>query len=221
MCNLYAAARERAAVLARFGVKDNRAAWFEPKVAIFPGNTAPVIRLGSDGEKELEEMVWGFVRRPPGRAPGRVGNVRDDTILANRFWTDSFKARRALVPFSSYCEPVGEKPATWVWHALQSNIEARPLGAFPGIWKDYTGPVKKDGEAVTQRVFSFLTTSPNTLPAAVAHGRMPVLLTRDEEFSQWLLGTDEEALRLAKPFPAEEMRIVQEGLHRKDLLDAA
>jgi nucleotidyltransferase/DNA polymerase involved in DNA repair len=154
------------------------------------------------------------------RAPSRVGNVRDDTILSNRFWTSSFKERRALVPFSSYCEPIG-KPASWIWHALRSNREARPLGAFPAIWKDYTGPVKKDGENVTQRVFAFLTTSPNSLPAALEHGRMPVLLTRDEEFEQWLRGSEEEALGLARPYPAEDMRIVQEGSNRKDMLEAA
>lgn len=220
MCNLYACARERAAVLARFRVKDNRAAWFEPKAAIFPGYEAPVIRVGGEGERELERMVWGLVRRPPGRAPGRVSNVRDDTILSNRFWTPSFRERRALVPFSSYCEPVG-KPANWIWHALKSTTEARPLGAFPGIWKDYTGPVRKDGENVTQRVFSFLTTSPNTLPAAQEHGRMPVLLTREEEFEQWLHGSEEEAMSLARPYPSDGMRIVQEGPHRKDLLEAA
>lgn len=220
MCNLYAAARERAAVLGRFRVKDNRAAWFEPKAAIFPGNLAPVIRAVEDGDRQLEEMVWGFVRRPPNRAPTRVSNVRDDTILTNRFWTQSFRERRALVPFSSYCEPVGEKPASWVWHALKGNGEARPIGAFPGIWKDYTGPIKKDGEQVTQRVFSFLTTSPNEMPAAVEHGRMPVLLTREEEFEQWLHGTEDEALGLARPFPAEAMHVVQVGSHRKDMLEA-
>lgn len=220
MCNLYSCARERAAVLKRFRVKDNRAVWFEPKPAIFPGYEAPVVLEDDDGERCLELMTWGFVRRPPGRAPSRTGNARDDTVLNNRFWTSSFRERRVLVPFSSYCEPVG-KPAVWIWHALKSNVEARPLGAFPGIWKEYTGPVKKDGDIVTQRVFAFLTTTPNQLPAAVEHGRMPVLLTEEYEFERWLRGSEVEALALAKPYPAEDMRIVQEGPHRKDLLDAA
>jgi putative SOS response-associated peptidase YedK len=220
VCNLYSQTKDRMTVMMRFKLKENRTAWFEPKASIFPGYEAPVVRVGPDGERELERMVWGFVRRPPGRAPSRVSNVRDDTILGNRFWTASFRERRALVPFSSYCEPIG-KPASWIWHALASTAEARPLGAFPGIWKDYTGPVRKDGETVTQRVFSFLTTSPNSLPAAQEHGRMPVLLTREDEFEQWLHGSEEEAMRLARPFPAEDMRIVQEGQHRKDLLDAA
>ena len=220
MCNLYSQTKDRMTVMMRFKLQENRTAWFEPKSAIFPGYQAPIIRVAEDGDRMLEEAIWGFVRRPPGTAPGRVGNVRDDTILSNRFWTSSFKERRALVPFSSYCEPIG-KPASWIWHALRSNREARPLGAFPAIWKDYTGPVKKDGENVTQRVFAFLTTSPNALPAAQEHGRMPVLLTRDEEFEQWLRGSEEEALGLARPYPAGDMRIVQEGPNRKDMLEAA
>lgn len=70
-------------------------------------------------------------------------------------------------------------------------------------------------------VFAFLATSPNSLPAAIEHGRMPVLLTRDEEFEQWLRGNEEEALQLARPYEADKMRIVQEGAQRKDLLEAA
>lgn len=208
-------------VLMRFGLRENRAAWFEPKAAIFPGNEAPVIRLAEYGERELEVMTWGFVRRPPNRAPSRVGNARDDTILANRFWTPSFRERRCLVVASSYCEPIGERPATWHWHALRGDNDARPLFAFPGFWRDYTGPIRKDGEDVTQRVFAFLTCGPNGLPAAEFHGRMPVLLTTDEGFATWLHGSAEEALALARPYPAAGMRIVQSGADRKDLLSAA
>lgn len=216
MCNLYSMTRDRAKMLARFGVKDNRATFFEPKAAIFPGHEAPVVRIADDGERMLEMMYWGFVRRPPGKAPGRVGNVRNDQILVNKFWTASFRERRCLVPVSSYCEPVGLKPAKWYWHALKGS-EDRPLFAFPGIWRDYTGPIKKDGENVTQRVYSFLTCQPNELPAAQHHERMPVLLTKVEEFETWLHGSAEEALALAKPFSAEAMQIVQQGSDRKDL----
>lgn len=205
-------------VMMRFKLQENRTAWFEPKVAIFPGNQAPIIRVADDGERMLEEAFWGFVRLPKGKAPGRVGNVRNDTILSNRFWTDSFRKRRCLVPFSSYCEPLGLKPASWWWHALEAEDDDRPLGAFPGIWRDYEGPIKKDGEAVRQRVFAFMTCEPNTLESARAHERMPVLLRKDEEFETWLRGSEAEALALAKPYPAQSMRVVQKGAARKDLL---
>lgn len=221
MCNLYSCNSERTRLLRHFRVSDNRAAWFEPKAAIFPGNEAPFIRVAEDGSRELQNGNWGFVRRPHGKAPARTGNCRDDQIVVNRFWTPSFRERRCLVPFTSYCEPLNERPAEWCWHRIVDGDDERPLGAFPGIWQTYTGPVRKDGEDVTQTVFAFMTCGPNALETAIAHGRMPVLLNREDQFEQWLYGSEEEALALAKPFPAEGLRIFQRGAARKDLLEAA
>ena len=39
------------------------------------------------------------------------------------------------------------------------------------------------------KVFSFVTTTPNKLVAAINHKRMPVILTKKEEFKTWLTGT--------------------------------
>jgi putative SOS response-associated peptidase YedK len=54
----------------------------------------------------------------------------------------------------------------------------------------------------------------------INHERMPVLLTREEEFETWLRGSSKEALALAREYPPERMRIVQEGLDKEDLLAA-
>lgn len=213
-------------MLRLFRVADNRATATRPLPAIFPSDLAPVVRADGDGERELVEMNWGFIRRQKTKDDSaytyrRVGNVRDDTILKSPFWKTSFKERRCLVPASSYCEPNGS-PATWHWFSLmprETGVE-RPLFAFPGIWMTYTGPLKKDGPDVVQEVYSFLTTTPNELTASINHERMPVLLTREDQFEAWLKAPMEEALALAKPYSAEEMRIVQAGMERKDLLAA-
>ena len=47
---------------------------------------------------------------------------------------------------------------------------------------------------------------------------MPVLLTETAQFDLWLHGSDEDAMTLAKPYPSKEMRIVQEGFEKNDLL---
>lgn len=227
MCNLYSNTRAREAMLRLFRVADNRATATTPLPAIFPSNLAPVVRAGGDGERELVEMNWGFIRKQKTKDGSahtykRVGNVRDDTILKSPFWKSSFNARRCLVPASSYCEPKGYAPAVWNWFSLlprETGVE-RPLFAFPGIWMTYQGPLKKDGPDVVQDVYSFLTTTPNELTASINHERMPVLLTREEAFEAWLTGTAEEALNLARPFPAADMRIVQVGAERQDLLAA-
>jgi putative SOS response-associated peptidase YedK len=222
MCNLYSQTRNRDAIIRLFKVSSNRAEMVTPLQAIFPANLAPVVRLAPDRERELVNLNWGFVRRPPGRASSRVGNVRDDQIQTNPFWRESFVQRRCLVPASSYSEPQGEKPATWHWFTLDrpGDASARPLFAFAGIWNTYRGPVKKDGIDVVQDVYSFMTTLPNELTASINHERMPVLLTREEEFDAWLRGTPKDAFALARTFPAEHMHLVQSGLERRDKLEA-
>ena len=147
--------------------------------------------------------------------------MRDDKLRTSAFWRDSFEQRRCLVPASAFCEPNGDvKPATWHWFAINGG-EDRPLFAFPGIWKRYRGPVKKDGLNVDIETYAFLTTTPNPLVATINHERMPVLLTREEEFEAWLRGPADEAFALLHEYPAEQMRVVQEGLDKEDLLSAA
>jgi putative SOS response-associated peptidase YedK len=202
-----------------FKVSDNRLPLFEWADAIFPGNTAPIIRNAADGERELVNQSWGFVLLMDGKAPRRVTNVRDDKIRSSGFWKGSFEERRCLVPASSFSEPKGLKPAVWHWFALKGD-EPRPLFAFAGIWRTYKGPLKKDGEPIELDVFAFMTTTPNTLVSTINHERMPVILTKEEEFQQWLNGTSNDAYLLVKQYPSTEMQIVQFGSEKKDLLAA-
>ena len=219
MCNLYSMTRVPEAVRHLFGVAHNRAAAFDPAPAIFPGYVAPIVRRASDGERELVTMNWGFMLLQKERAPRRVTNVRDDKILTSPFWRTSFEQRRCLVPASSYCEPKGEKPATWHWFAVNGE-DQRPLFAFPGVWTRYRGPIKKDGADVDQEVFAFMTTEPNELTASINHERMPVLISDPADFDDVAFGPPEEAFRLARSYAAEQMRIVQSGADREDLLAA-
>ena len=77
---------------------------------------------------------WGFVLLQKEKAPKRVTNIRDDKAQT-KFWKPSFEQRRCLVPASSYCEPKGEKPATWHWFSINGD-DARPVFAFPGVWTE-------------------------------------------------------------------------------------
>lgn len=246
MCNLYSNTRSRDANRALFRVSDNRAYGFEPMAAIFPKSVAPIVRVAADGEREMVPATWGFPLLREGYAPRPVTNVRDDTVQTSRFWRPSFEARRCLVPASSYCEPDSNTPAGWHWFALANGpsdahasgasgpgasgarsasaprheIHDRPLFAFPGIWKRYRGPLKKDGPEVEVDVYAFMTTAPNGLTATIMHDRMPVLLTEPEEFDTWLSGPPDAAYRLVRTLPAERMRIVQSGIQKRDLLGA-
>ena len=218
MCNLYSMTAAREAVLRLFRIGHNRATAIDALPAIFPGHTAPIVRLAADGERELVPMSWGFVLLQDGRAPKRVTNTRDDKI-ASPFWRASLAQRRCLVPATSFAEPHDDrKPATWHWFAIDGS-EPRPLFAFAGIWQRWRGPVRKDGPAVELDVFSFMTTLPNALTASINHERSPVLLTTVADCDAWLGGDATAARTLMKPCPAERMRIVQEGFDKLDRLD--
>ena len=62
-----------------------------------------------------------------------------------------------------------------------------------------------------------MTTTPNALVETVNHERMPVLLATQEAQDLWMDGTDEEAFSLCKPYPPEEMRLVQTAYDKRDL----
>jgi hypothetical protein len=101
------------------------------------------------------------------------------------------------------------------------GADARPLFAFPGIWRGYKGPVKKDGPNVDIETYAFSTITPNPLVATINHERMPVLLAREEEFEAWLKGSPDEAFAPAREHPPDRMRMVQEGFDKEDLLRVA
>jgi putative SOS response-associated peptidase YedK len=220
MCNLYSLTPKQNVVARFFRVSHNRAVAFDPLHGIFPRYMAPVVRSAPDGDREMVMMSWGFMLLQQGRAPKPVTNVRDDKVTTG-FWRESFQTRRCLVPAGAFCEPNGDvKPATWHWFAIKGD-GPRPLFAFPGIWSRYRGPLKKDGPSVDIETYAFLTTTPNPLVAAINHERMPVLLTREEEFETWLRASPQEAFALAREYPPDQMQIVQEGLDKEDLLKAA
>lgn len=217
MCNLYSLTANREAMIRLFRISGNRAAATSPKDAIFPGHEAPVVRIASDGERELVQMSWGFVLPQAGKAPRRVTNTRDDKARTSSFWRDSFQNRRCLIPVTCFAEPREVTPATWHWFAINGD-EPRPLFAFAGLWCHHFGPIKKDGPSVDLDVYSFMTTTPNALVGTINHERMPVLLSTDLEFETWMQGSADEAFALIREYPPDQMRMVQSGFQKRDLL---
>ena len=64
-------------------------------------------------------------------------------------------------------------------------------------------------------LYAFMTATPNSLVATVNHERMPVLLTRPEEFDTWMGGPAQEAMALAQEYPPEQMQIVQTSYEKE------
>ncbi|UWQ77481.1 SOS response-associated peptidase [Leisingera sp. M658] len=219
MCNLYANIATAEAMRRLFQVSgdQDRIGNAEPRPAIFPKGLAPVVRRDADGKRQLIEMRWGFltpqVSKKTGKPikPAAWNNARDDKLRKSGLWRGSFEERRCLVPVTSFNETKGRQPATDYWFALKGdNPDGRPPFAFAGLWRSENPELIEDDE--TEFRHTVVTTEANELIRPIhAKGRMPVIL-EPGDYETWLTGDPKQASALVRTFPADSMRIVQQGL---------
>lgn len=219
MCNLYAntTSQELMRQLFRVDRDRDRLGNAEPLTGIWPKYPAPVVRLDPEGARELVRMHWGFLTPKVSAKTGKPlkpdawNNARDDKLLRNGMWKARFiNGGRCLIPASSFREAKGQRPATDVWFALRGEPdEDRPPFAFAGLWRASQPGI--DGEEYGWLTHTMITTTPNELVEPVHPTRMPVILD-PEDYETWLTGPDTEAMALLRPYPADRMRIVREGI---------
>ncbi|MDP4022052.1 SOS response-associated peptidase family protein [Methylobacterium sp. NEAU 140] len=211
MCNLYSLGRRGSADLSAYFAATRDEAGNMPELpAIFPDQMAPVVTGGAAG-RALTLMRWG-VPGPKAFGEHPVTNVRN---TASPHWRPWLKPEyRCLVPATAFSEYAGTKPRkTPVWFALD---EDRPLFAFAGIWRPWTGvrgtkAENPDRAEAEHRLFSFLTCPANGVVGPVHPKAMPVLLTKPEEWATWLDAPVPEALALQRPLSDDEMQEVARG----------
>jgi putative SOS response-associated peptidase YedK len=213
VCNLYSMTKGQDAIRQLFRVTNDRTGNLPPLPGIFPDYMAPVIRRGQDGERELVMARWGMPTPPKFRSgpiDRGVTNIRNAGSAHWRAWMNP--EFRCLVPATSFCEPTDlPDPATgrkqWTWFAL---TEDRPLFAFAGIWRSWTGTrgTQKNPVRGEHTLYGFLTTEPNAVVQPVHSKAMPVILTDPAEFDAWLESDVESALELQRPLSADRLRVV-------------
>jgi putative SOS response-associated peptidase YedK len=162
---------------------------------MYPKRQGLIVRM-EEGRLIAEAMKWGFTRTMPGKRPGttvtkQVTNVRN---LASPFWRSMLNepARRCLVPFSQFAEPVtgGGRAEHWF------TVKDRPIAAFAGIWRP-----TEEGNS-----YAFLTCEPNSLVAPLHPKAMPVIM--DEQYYRtWLTADWDEAQALAVCYPSQLMSV--------------
>ena len=191
-----------------FALSHDRAGNLPPLPAIFPDQSAPIVRHDADGQRELVMARWGLPGPVQAGAP-LVFNLRNAASPYWRRWLG--RANRCLAPVNAFCEYADTKPRkTPVWFAHE---ETRPLFAFAGVWIPWRGvrgpksaPVEGEHE-----LFAFLTTEANAIVAPIHPKAMPVVLSGAEAFDLWLNGETGDALRLQAPAPEGALRIVARG----------
>jgi len=220
MCNLYsytkgpAAIRELLKILRQYDLTGN----MEPLTGIYPNRMAPIVRLGPEGQLQLEMARWGMpAPQIPNRKPRNpyLTNIRNTD---SRYWQRWLKdpAHRCLVPFSSFSEPDNrglEEPGNpnprsiWTWFAFD---ETRPLAFFPGIWHEYEADrgTKAQPNVGRHLVYAFLTSDASVDVAPIHPDATPVILFNEIEREQWMSAPWEIARDLQKPPPAGALRIV-------------
>lgn len=202
VCNLYSMTKSREALVAYTRAMRDRTGNQPPLPAIFPDMMAPVVATSKEGLREVTMMRWGFPPAGGGKRP--VTNVRNLDSNYWRGWLDQTRFR-CVVPATSFVEYTDTAPKVAHWFALSDE---RPLFCFAGIWRPWSGVRgKEDG---THLLFSILTTAANELTKPIHAEAMPVMLTGDQ-IDTWLEGSPAEARALARPFPAEQMKIVLSG----------
>jgi putative SOS response-associated peptidase YedK len=208
MCNLYSLTKGQAAIRQLFRVHRDLTGNLPPLPGIFPDGMAPVIRDGSDGERELAMLRWGMPC-PPAYGGQPVTNIRNTKSPHWRAWLGL--KNRCLVPFTSFCEYADTKPRkTPTWFAGDGS---RPLLAFAGIWTTWRGTrgTKANPVEGEHHLFGFLTTEANAVVAPIHPKAMPVILRNETEFEGWLSAPADVALALQRPLPDDELVIVATG----------
>lgn len=210
MCNLYSLTKGQAAIVALVRAMRDRTGNMPPLPGIFPDMSAPVVRTGDDGTREMLMMRWGFP--PPPNMREIVTNVRNTKGGFWRKWLEP--QNRCLVPATSFAEWTDTKPKTTHWFALSQELsQERPLFFFAGIWRSWIGPrgPKKNPVQGEHLLYSILTTQSNDLVRPIHAQAMPVILTTPDECEAWMKAPVDEAPTLQRPLPNDALKIVASG----------
>jgi hypothetical protein len=204
---------------------------------IYPDYAAPIVRWEGD-ERVLASARWGMpsskkmifdnATKRADKLRAKGGEVDFQKILefepdsgttnvrntSSSHWRPHLApAQRCLVPFTAFSEPGRDAAGKYrpIWFKLAGD-DPEPLAFFAGIhFQGHTSVRKIKTGMETIDVFAFLTTEPNAEVGAVHPKAMPVILTRPEEWAQWLAAPTPRALELQRPLPDGELDIVAEG----------
>ncbi|UWU25469.1 SOS response-associated peptidase family protein (plasmid) [Rhizobium sp. CB3060] len=232
MCNLYNVTTNQEAIRQFTRAMIDSIGNLEPTLDVYPDRMGPVVRNTPAG-REMAMVRWGlpssqqalmqaakkradklqakgspfdFAQLLKMEPDGGTTNVRN---TSSKHWTRWLGIEnRCVVPFTRFPEPDygsrgegGRVPNAW----FAAN-EEQPLMFFAGIWVSQWRSVRKikEGE-ITADLYGFPTTEANRVVGEIHEKAMPVILRNVEEIELWLTASWEEAKRLQRPMPDDEL----------------
>ena len=175
-------------------INERQGELFAPAYNIAPSQSAPIIRLNDENEREVIRARWGLVpffwKKPLKEMKFSTFNARSETASSKASFRVPFKSRRCLVPISGYYEWKRIDKKTKIPHAIA--LRNRRWFCLAGLWDH----ADIDDEELLS--FTILTTAANDTLADI-HNRMPVIL-RPEDYETWLTGGIEAIAALCTPF---------------------
>ena len=223
MCNLYSNTMPQDAMRRLFSVVD-RLGNQAPLAAIFPDDEVPIVRIGTDGGRELVKARWGWDKTPR----GWVTNARN---LDTNWGVIRNVGQRCLVPATSFAEyhpsetipgakgnPI--KAATWFRMAGEKDPPAfRVSGLLPaleleGEWaaQEVRPGARRRGCGDARDDVPDLSAEP-CRPGDPSAGHVDT----QEEFETWLTANGDQAAALQRPLPDEKLAIAFVGAKADEL----
>jgi putative SOS response-associated peptidase YedK len=201
MCGRYRLSRSKEQLEQYFHTADWEDDW-RPRYNVAPTQQVPVIRQHPKGPvRQISTMGWGLIPHWARDTSGAASaiNARSETAPEKPAFRDPLRLRRCLIPADGFYE--WKRTATSK-QPFCFDVNGGELFAFAGLWDGW-----KDSNGRWLKTCSILTTTPNTVTAAV-HDRMPVILD-PASYDLWLNpGLQDVAVvsELLKPFTSGLMR---------------
>ena len=203
MCGRFVLLTDLSIIVQSFGIEE-MACRYRTSNNISPGQqVAAVVR---DDKTRLVDYRWGLV--PSWAKDPSIGyrmfNARAETAAEKPSFRKVFQNRRCLIVADGFYEwQKSGKVKKPFYFSMKSG---QPFG-FAGLYDTWISPERESVNTCT-----IITTEPNELVRSI-HDRMPVIIPKEKE-AAWIdpLNRDRELLlSLLKPYPPDEMRVLESG----------
>ena len=203
MCGRYELHSHPAAIALAFGLAAPPDVHARYNIA--PMTEIPLVRVNSEGQRELVRMRWGLVPRwaKDPSIGARMINARGETIADKPSFRMSYRRHRCLLPADGFYEWRAAPPRSGTGDAsrkqpLHIGMADGSLFGLAGLYERWRS---EDGNVLD--TCTIVTTAANELIAPL-HDRMPLIVAR-EHHGRWLDPANPDVGDLIVPYPPAGM----------------